>query len=198
MIVKCKAKWGKDLPEKCQQPEDGFGIDHEFSLILGNYYIVYGITLWRGYIWYYLCDESYSYYPFWNPSPLFEVANKNLSKYWVYNLRVSDKDNHLNITFPEWANDCYYYDRLTDGYFKDIEVFKKYKYLMDLEFPDPSVTVFATELDAPWLLCPICIDAWESNSQDGMVICPMCKNKLHNPRYKKPPETFISGLIIPE
>ncbi|MGE5196217.1 MAG: hypothetical protein ACM3JI_02680 [Anaerolineae bacterium] len=50
--------------------------------------------------------------------------------------------------------------------------------------PDLSVSQRATLLNNDWLLCPNCIDAWETASNDAMVICPKCNNAFHNPRYQ--------------
>jgi len=56
---------------------------------------------------------------------------------------------------------------------------------MDLEFPNPNVNLVATIGDDRWLICTSCLDAWESQVQDlAMVICPKCKQVMHNPRYK--------------
>jgi hypothetical protein len=52
---------------------------------------------------------------------------------------------------------------------------------MDLEFPDPEVNLKAEKLEDNWLMCPICIDAWQTDSKAGMVMCPKCKNVMHNP-----------------
>lgn len=43
----------------------------------------------------------------------------------------------------------------------------------------------ATILDNKWLMCPNCIDAWESNSKKQIVICPKCETTFRNPRFKK-------------
>ncbi|MDP1978688.1 hypothetical protein [Undibacterium sp.] len=51
-----------------------------------------------------------------------------------------------------------------------------------LNFSDPDVSDIATLLDAQWLMCPKCTDAWESVSPRPMVICPKCKRLLQNPR----------------
>ena len=58
---------------------------------------------------------------------------------------------------------------------------------MDLEFPDPTTPVSdqATAFEDNWLLCPHCLDGWQTNSRAGMVICPNCKHLLHNPRYEE-------------
>jgi hypothetical protein len=187
MIVKCIAKFGKDLPSDCLLPDYDIDIKHEFPLILNNYYIVYGIRLFSNYIWYYLCDENYDYYPRLHPSPLFEVTDGQLSRYWIYSFTRGENSSSTRTiwTYPEWIEIKYYYDLLTDGEEKEVKIFEKYKYLMDLEFPNPSIQEHATALDDEWLMCPICIDAWQSTSKDGMVICPKCERMLHNPRYEK-------------
>ncbi len=187
MIVKCISKFGKDLPTDSLRPKSGFGYEHEYSLVINKYYIVYAMEIVSGYIWYYLCDENYTYYPFWNPSPLFEVADGQLSRYWIYSFTKGKNnfDTRTIWTYPEWAENEYYQDLLTDGEEKEVKIFEKYKYLMDLEFPNPSIQEHATALDDEWLMCPICIDAWQSTSKDGMVICPKCERMLHNPRYQK-------------
>jgi hypothetical protein len=50
---------------------------------------------------------------------------------------------------------------------------------------DSTVSKAATVIDAQWLMCPDCVDAWKSSSKDAMVVCPKCNQALHNPRYKK-------------
>jgi uncharacterized protein YbaR (Trm112 family) len=49
--------------------------------------------------------------------------------------------------------------------------------------PDLTVDKTAQEMEKGWLMCPNCIDAWETYSTDAMVICPKCDSALHNPRY---------------
>lgn len=57
----------------------------------------------------------------------------------------------------------------------------------ELKVPNLNISKIATSLDEKWLMCPDCIDAWECSSQDAMVICPMCNQVLHNPRYENKP-----------
>ena len=39
--------------------------------------------------------------------------------------------------------------------------------------------------DDKWLICPDCIDAWESSSAiDPLVRCPKCLKVFNNPRFK--------------
>lgn len=189
MLVKCIYNKGKDLPLDAQVPRSGFGPDCDFRLILDKMYIVYGMTVYSDYIWYYIGDEYYSYYPAWNPSPLFEVIDGRLSKYWVHNFwhGKNKHTSHTLIAYPEWANEPYYYDQLTDGEEREVEIFESYKALMDLEFPNPSIIDKAKALEGNRLECPSCLEIWETTSRDGMVICPNCEKMLHNPFYENNP-----------
>ncbi len=48
--------------------------------------------------------------------------------------------------------------------------------------PIQEIKEKATVLDESWLMCPSCQETWKSTSTYGMVRCPGCRNKLHNPR----------------
>ena len=186
MLVKCISNKGNSFPPILKKSlSDSLNYnDFTFTLTPGNIYTVYGMTIRVGYVWYYVCEDGYNDYPIWRPALLFELVNHELSKYWIFNYE-SYEDNFLAIwAFPEWAKNHYeYYDRLTDWKEKESKIFQRYKLLMDLEFPNPSIALTAAVLDDTWLLCPTCIDAWKSQSDNGMVICPLCKQMMHNPRY---------------
>jgi len=51
--------------------------------------------------------------------------------------------------------------------------------------PDPNVTEQATHLEDKWLMCPLCTEAWDSESVYPMVRCPKCQEKLSNPLHTK-------------
>jgi len=53
------------------------------------------------------------------------------------------------------------------------------------KYPNNTVTKTAEALDNDWLFCLNCLDGWESNSTDPLVICPKCNNVFLNPRYSK-------------
>lgn len=55
----------------------------------------------------------------------------------------------------------------------------------ELSTPVPEIKDKATEQGDHWLMCPLCQEAWEEHSVYGMVRCPKCTNKLHNPRWRK-------------
>ncbi|MFA6915654.1 MAG: hypothetical protein WC222_04600, partial [Parachlamydiales bacterium] len=82
-------------------------VEHgRIPLEINQDYVVYGSTIRDGFIWYYICDETYSYHPVWKPSPLFEVINNQLSRYWVYSCK-KEFDYISVIAFPEWAENPY-------------------------------------------------------------------------------------------
>ena len=104
--------------------------------MVGSEYVVYALTFYLGYPWYYITDEHQLYYPVWYPAPLFRVTDNRLSSYWhfEYDPGKSSDLSHVIVAFKEWALDAYYYDRLTDGNEEDVVIFRNYKKLMDSEF----------------------------------------------------------------
>lgn len=187
MKIRCISNKATQLPQEVLQ--NYIVGDKEFFIEEGTEYVVYALKMYLGYIWYCICDRVYTYYPRWYLSSLFEVSDKRLSRYWL--IRVEEDDSGKNtpyFSFPEWANDPYFYGELIeeDSSDKNANTFRKYKELMDLEFPDNSITAIAQVGDKEWLICPICIDAWNCpNDQDGMVKCPKCGKIMHNPRYQE-------------
>jgi uncharacterized C2H2 Zn-finger protein len=55
----------------------------------------------------------------------------------------------------------------------------------DLGKPNPEIKEVAQSIGEDWLMCPICQEAWENASTYGMVRCPKCNNKLHNPKFNQ-------------
>ncbi|MBK8268701.1 MAG: hypothetical protein IPK83_10535 [Planctomycetes bacterium] len=113
-----------------------------FSIEIGREYVVYGITHYLGHLWYYICDEDYTYFPIWNPSPLFRIIDDRLSIYWRIGISTIGNDNRMMpiISFSEWVNSNAYYDQLTDGDKDAIAVFERYKQLMDQEAENSRVS----------------------------------------------------------
>jgi len=188
MIIKCLANKGLDLPKEYLVPASNYNEKHIFPVNINQLYVVYGMTIFSGYVWYFLMDNIHDY-PFWHPSPLFSVSDGQLSRYWVYSVSHQESKSQTRYlwTFPEWANFPGFYDDLVDGKKAACDIFFAYKLKIDLEFPNPSITLQAEILDGSWLMCPSCIDAWETDSKDGMVFCPKCLQIMHNPFFKRGP-----------
>ena len=165
--------------------------DDQVSLNVGKLYVVYAVTFRANYPWYYVADETYvaTRYPLAYPAPLFAVVDDRLSQYWAFAFIPDGRDgseirrSRTVISFREWTRDETFFERLVNGEQGAVEVFSKYKALLDLEFPNPSISLSATLSEADWLLCPQCGNAWETRSKAGLVQCPNCSAILSNPRF---------------
>jgi len=154
-------------------------------LVVGKEYIVYALSEYYESIWYCICDESYTYHPMWIPEHFFELSDNRLSHYWIFSFKEDLKKNRFFFGFHEWANQLDFYDNLVDGEKREVQIFKTYKELMDLEFSDSSISEIAQIGDDEWLICPACLDAWQyKDDKDALVRCPKCLKVLNNPRYK--------------
>jgi hypothetical protein len=137
MKVQCIANTGRGLPQ-----DSLIGSSNEkttFALVIGKTYVVYAFTVVRNYVWYYLCDEDFTYYPIWNPSPLFKIVDPRLSRYWVFEYTPDGRCESMSgiiIAYPEWASDPWYYDSLSDNCEREVKVFERYRKLIDDEYPD--------------------------------------------------------------
>jgi hypothetical protein len=183
MIVKCISNSPEEIPAEV------FGhyssSNSSIPLIIDKPYVVYALSEYYQTTWYCVCDELYTYHPMWIPHHFFRVADNRISRYWVFAFKKDlDKDRFF-FGFPEWASQQDFYDNLSDGIEQEVQIFKFYKELMDLEFPDSCISGIAQIADDKWLICPMCLDAWESDSyRDALVRCPKCLTLFNNPRYK--------------
>ena len=137
MILRAVSKRGKDVPEYVRHPVIGPAEALEYALIPGNSYVAYGFTVWQDHIWFYVCDEDYPsvWYPIMHPAALFHDVDPRLSKYWVFGHHPeAPNGRHLFIvSFPEWAGDQGFYERLVDRSETALRIFQEYKGLMDEE-----------------------------------------------------------------
>jgi hypothetical protein len=94
------------------------------------------MTLFLGDVWYYICDDDYSYFPVWYPAYLFRVVDPRMSTTWqyAYDATADSSDEAMVLAFKEWARDRRFYERLTERDPEAVETFRKYKELFDAEF----------------------------------------------------------------
>jgi hypothetical protein len=130
MKICCLTKTGLSLPETYLKPEFCYTKEIEFPLTIGQEYIVYALKEWQGYIWYYICDDNYTYYPVPYPAPLFEIIDNRLSSYWRFKFYPNGL---MKIAFEEWLNNPDFYDNLTDQVDKEVLIFERNKELIDQE-----------------------------------------------------------------
>ncbi len=137
MKVKCISNLGKDFPDDLIDIRGGYRKDTKFDeLLVGKEYVVYAITVVNGYFWYYIADEHYLYFPVYKPAVLFEITDPRLSKYWKIGFEFYKEEGLKEqiIAYKEWVDEPSYYDFLSDDRKREVEIYNRYKKLMDVEF----------------------------------------------------------------
>jgi hypothetical protein len=129
--VRCVSKSPKDLPKDfpLERIWGKHTEDRYFALLVGKEYVVHGVTISLGHVWYYICDENFVYYPVWNPWSLFEISDSSLPQFWRIGVRQPPGREELEfiLSFPEWVNDRYFYDKLTDRKEEEVRIFDRYR-----------------------------------------------------------------------
>lgn len=126
MKVRCVSNSGSFLPKECLDPRWGYSSETEFPLTTGRVYVVYAMTTQLAHLWYYVLDDNQLPYPVWQPSPLFDVVDGSLPGDWLINHHRSDNAGFYPlISYPAWANDGFYYERLVDGEPEAVQLFSQ-------------------------------------------------------------------------
>lgn len=116
MIVSCTTSIADSLPPSAYDSRQGVNPDTEYPVTPGRSYAVFGITVNLGLTWYYILDDDDLDWPVWAPAPLFEVIDGCLPSSWQFGYHWFTRDSQFPlISFPEWANDHLFYERLVDG-----------------------------------------------------------------------------------
>lgn len=142
MKIRCITNRGDALPESYLKPEFYYTQETDFPLTIGKEYVVYAFYTFEGNLWYYICDDSYTYYPMQNPAPLFEVVDSRMSQYWRLHLSANGL---LEFAFEEWFSDPYFYDKLTDQDEAEVLIFERIKKMMDIEAYAPAPLPISAE-----------------------------------------------------
>jgi hypothetical protein len=159
----------------------------EELLEVGRTYDVYGLYLGDTVAYEILLGESDNHTTEF-PAYMFKVVDNRLSSFFV--LGESKKFNNSVIkvvpfiSFPEWANDKFYFEKLIDGDKETQEIFNNYKRLFYLEYSHINVSERAILIQDNWVQCSVCTEAWElTNPNFEMCRCPKCSTVFLNP-YK--------------
>lgn len=184
MKVRCIYDTGASLSQKFL--DNGYHKELEMNLELNKEYLIYGISFYND-ICEYLISDKYNKI-FWFPDEIFHVSENSISSLWYF--KKLEKTEWLTSNWYIWgyyelANYEKHLEDLIERVPEALEIFYIRKKNMDLEFSDLSIKEKASTVDNNWLMCPTCVDAWESNSIFAMVECPKCKNVMHNPKYYK-------------
>ena len=135
MLIKCIDNRGTALPPQLLDPAANLTSATLFAVTIGQLYTVYALTVHRYNVWYYICDDNFTHFPVWKPAPLFGIIDHHVSSYWELNLcpERCESDSGLIIAYPEWARDPLYYERLADNRAEEVQIFEKYRKLIDDE-----------------------------------------------------------------
>lgn len=116
MIVRAVATTGEVLPALSRDSAAGVEGDTVFPVTVGRAYPVFAVTIYLGVAWYYILNDDGHLWPTWAPAPLFEVVDGGLPASWkVGYFRFSRENQYPILSFPEWADDHTFYERLVDG-----------------------------------------------------------------------------------
>lgn len=127
MRLLCIANTSNDLPSECLVDPRVLKPGKTFAVTVGASYVVYAVTVYRGFAWYYVLDDNELEYPVWKPAPLFELESGAIPGGWVLGYVRSEKEDvgYPLLSFAEWANDRTFYERLVDGDDDAVAVFDR-------------------------------------------------------------------------
>jgi hypothetical protein len=114
--------------------------EHDFRLTPGREYMVYAIAVRKDQVWYYVVDDTDSWFPIYKPAPLFRVVDDRVSQHWRVKLTPGNLDHEVLLAFAEWVSDDQFYERLADKKQAEVKVFKERRRQMDEEFQPRTPT----------------------------------------------------------
>lgn len=116
MQLRCITNTGAGLPESVLDPAAGITAASQFPLTVGGIYVCHALTMFRGQCWYYIFDDDEQPYPKWRLAPLFEISDHRIPNDWVigYHRDSTGEVGYPLLSFPEWALDSSFYERLVD------------------------------------------------------------------------------------
>ena len=127
MIVRCTSNLTDSLPNSLCSAGVGFDKGKKVeSLQIGKDYVVFGLAIHLGVLWYFVIADTKMWYPTWYPAPFFDVIDGALFPEWVLSTPRSLQLDML-ISIPEWANDASFYERLLEGGIREREIFARYR-----------------------------------------------------------------------
>jgi hypothetical protein len=148
MKIECVDNTGESISENLFSLY-GYSKEMVFlDITIGNIYIVYAIFTMKGEKWYLICTDSYNgigwNFPSFLPASLFKVIDDSISKYWISAYREDryseSKELVLNTGFPNIVNEDGFLSNLLEDGEREINLFKKYKHLIDSESAEKNDT----------------------------------------------------------
>lgn len=123
MIACCVTNQGDALPASSFDSRRGFTAETEFAVTPGRDYPVFCITVFLGTTWYYVLNDDGQDYPVWAPAALFDIVDGNIPNSWMVGYFRFPERQYPLISFPEWATDPGFYERLVDDQPEAVRIF---------------------------------------------------------------------------
>ncbi len=103
------------------------------NIQIDEFYVVQALVFWKNIPFYYIYEYDDDDYPKPICYKYFEVVDDRLSKYWkvVVDKKLTGGFQSF-LVFKEWAENLDIYERLVDGDEHALEIFKKYRNLLDV------------------------------------------------------------------
>lgn len=116
LVLKCIANTLHEVPDEYLDSRTGYTRDRSLPLVVGQRYVVVAVAGWQGGMWLYVMLEPTDSYPHWCPAPLFEVVDPTIPDDWILCIHHYPHGGVAAVmSFPEWAEDPHFYERLVDG-----------------------------------------------------------------------------------
>jgi len=117
VIVTCRAmQIESDTPERIEKYWRDHNLEASFPLSVGKDYLVQAVTVHLGLAWYYVHDDDDLEWPIWYPATLFTLRDGEIPVGWVMGyVHLGAENQYPVLSFPGWANDRFFYERLVDG-----------------------------------------------------------------------------------
>lgn len=157
----------------------------KFHLTYGENYTVYGIEFTeKGFINLLIKDDTGVIYPKFYPLEFFEIIDSRISKYFTSKAEnlslIKNVKYPFLVSFREAVYNDYFFDDLLNSNKQAVEIFNKYKNMIDREYIDHKYPK-GISLDYNWFSCYYCKESWEVKNDFEILECPNCKN-LQNRR----------------
>lgn len=106
--------------------------DGEIDLDIGRAYNVYGVVFWDNCPWFYICPDNSDEYPKPFAADFFDTVDSRLPQNWMLcSFSNGQSEATTLLTFEEWAKDLSFYERLIDGEPEAIDIFTRYRTILD-------------------------------------------------------------------
>lgn len=135
LIVRCRENTLSGTPASFLDDRRGYRPSTILPLSAGAMYAVFAITSFAGGFWYYVLDDDGHSYPIWYPAPVFDVVSGRVPTGWVLGHHRAGDGGFVSIlSFPAWASDPHFYEKLVDDDPAAVAVFDRVREALPTDY----------------------------------------------------------------